>query len=121
VRSLANGASYAYGIGDGRFYITGAPLQGVNPPKAAGPPPLRPDVPCETQSPPDLRSKPAAPPKAIRVNHDAPGAAAAVTRELGRAVRWLRRSLREQGLAPRVREKLLLRSELLDLDRSPKR
>src|SRR3712207_355532 len=50
VRTLANGSNYASPLENGRFLISGAPLQGFNPPKAVnGPPPLRADVPCETQ------------------------------------------------------------------------
>jgi virulence factor Mce-like protein len=121
VRSLANGAQYAYGLNDGRFFLTGAPLQGVNPPKAAGPPPLRPDVPCETQQPPDLRTKVQPPPKAIRVNNDAPGAAAASQREMLRAIRWLRGTTKSQKLGLQVLETPLLRGDIVRLDRSPRR
>jgi phospholipid/cholesterol/gamma-HCH transport system substrate-binding protein len=115
VRSLANGAQYAYGLNDGRFFLTGAPLQGVNPPKADHAPPLSPDVPCETQQPPDLSTKVQAPPEAIRVNNAAPGVAAATARGRAKAVRWLER------LGARVRDTPLLRSEIGRLDRSPKR
>src|SRR3712207_8474101 len=55
-------------LGDGRFGLTGQPLEGVNPPKAAGVPPLNKDVPCETQQPPDLRSTPDADRKSTRLN-----------------------------------------------------
>ena len=43
-----------------RFFFTGQPLQGVNPPVPQNHKrsPLRPDVPCETQQPPDLRTIP---------------------------------------------------------------
>jgi ABC-type transporter Mla subunit MlaD len=75
VRSFAQNANYAYALGDGRFFFTELPVEGVNPPKMAEPP-LAPDVPCETQEAPDLRTHAAAPPAAIKVNQDAPGAAA---------------------------------------------
>ncbi len=70
VRSLANGYNYSYDFGGGRKFITGLPLQGVNPPKDADgqPPALRRDVPCETQAAPDLRSKAAAPPAAHKID-----------------------------------------------------
>jgi hypothetical protein len=121
VRSLANGAQYAYSLNDGRFFLTGAPLQGVNPPKVDSAPPLRPEVPCETQQPPDLRTKVQAPPKAIRVNNDAPGVAAAREREMRRAIRWLRGTAKSQRLGVPVLDTPLLRGDLARLDRSPKR
>ena len=48
-----------------KFFLTGQPLQGVNPPtpKNHARPPLRADVPCETQQPPDLRTVPDAAPQ----------------------------------------------------------
>ena len=121
VRSLSNGAQYAYGLNDGRFFLTGAPLQGVNPPKVAGPPPLMADVPCETQQAPDLGTVVQAPPKAIKVNNNAPGVAAATARERAKAVKWLRRTLDSQNLETRVLDSPLLRSQLSRLDRSPGR
>ena len=54
-------ANYAYPLDDGRFFFNTLPLRGVNPPRAGEQPPVAPDVPCETQEPPDLRS-PALPP-----------------------------------------------------------
>jgi phospholipid/cholesterol/gamma-HCH transport system substrate-binding protein len=121
VRSLSNGAQYAYGLNDGRFFLTGLPLQGVNPPKVAGPPPLNADVPCETQQPPDLNTVVQAPPKAIKVNNGAPAVVAAVARERAKAVRWLRRTLDSQDIRTRVLDRPLLRSQIGRLDRSPKR
>ena len=76
VRSYAQNANYASALGDGRFFLSELPFQGVNPPKkTGGAPPYRPDVPCETQERPDLRSKPDAPPRSVRINQNAPGAA----------------------------------------------
>jgi phospholipid/cholesterol/gamma-HCH transport system substrate-binding protein len=121
VRSLVNGAQYAYGLNDGRFFLTGLPIQGVNPPKVTAPPPLNADVPCETQQPPDLNTVVQAPPKAVKVNNSAPGVAAATARERAKAVRWLRNTLDRQGSKVRVLDRPLLRSSMGRLDRSPKR
>ena len=51
---------FAYPLGTDRFLFTGNPIQGVNPPVPQNHKrsPLRPDVPCETQQPPDLRTIP---------------------------------------------------------------
>ena len=50
------------------FGTTALPLLGANPPKPKARPPLRNDVPCETQQPPDLRSTAGAPPPQHRVD-----------------------------------------------------
>jgi virulence factor Mce-like protein len=118
VRSLANGAQYAYGLNDGRFFLTGAPLQGVSPPKVNAPPPLQADVPCETQQAPELGTVVQDPPEAIKVNNNAPGVAEAVARERAKAVDWLRDNLKSQGSDIKVLDTPLLRSSLSKLDRS---
>jgi phospholipid/cholesterol/gamma-HCH transport system substrate-binding protein len=99
IKTLAQTANYAYPLGDGRFFFTTKPLEGVNPPKARnGHPPLRPDVPCETQEPPDLRTIPADPPKAIKVNRDTPEYRERAAEALDRSVAWLTGQLEREGL-----------------------
>ncbi len=99
VRSYATNGNYASVLGDGRFFFTDLPVQGVNPPaKKDGPPPLRADVPCETQERPDLRTKIQPPPTQVRIDHHAPGSAerrAKATREL---MKWMERALKSSGL-----------------------
>ena len=58
---------FAYPLGTGRFFFTGNPIQGVNPPvpQSHKRSPLRPDVPCETQQPPDLRTIPQTGPQRV--------------------------------------------------------
>ncbi len=70
-RSLASSANFAYVVGD-RIWFNTQPLRGINP-KPADMPALRPNVPCETQQPPDLSSRPLAPPAGIKANPNAPG------------------------------------------------
>ena len=48
------------------------PATGINPPVQEERPPLRPDVPCETQEPPNLDSDPQDPPQAMKVDRDDP-------------------------------------------------
>jgi virulence factor Mce-like protein len=99
IKTLAQTANYAYALGDGRFYFTTKPIQGVNPPKAAkGHPPLRPDVPCETQEPPDLRTVVGDPPRAIKVNRDTPEYRERAAKALDRSVQWLTGQLEREGL-----------------------
>ena len=96
VRSYAQTANYASALGDGRFFFTDLPVQGVNPPKTSQPP-YRPDVPCETQESPDMRSKPQAPPQQIRINQNAPGADARRARVNKALMEWMRDEMRRNG------------------------
>ncbi len=58
-RVLANAGNYASPGPAGQIMTSSQPLAGFNPkPPARGRSLLRPDVPCETQEPPDLRSTP---------------------------------------------------------------
>jgi len=106
VRSLANGANFAYTLDNGRFLLTGIPLQGVQPPKMDTVPPLRAEVPCETQQPPDLRTEMGDLPPMRKVNHNAPGAAKRREKAKDEAVRWLRRDIKRLGLPLKVSDKM---------------
>ena len=122
IRSAANGASYAYGLNDGRFFLSGLPIQGVNPPKApgTGSPPLRAEVPCETQSPPDLRTKIQAPPPVTEIDRSLPGVVAALLAAQERAVKWVKEEVKDTtGIEIPVSEKPLDPSQLPALDRIP--
>jgi phospholipid/cholesterol/gamma-HCH transport system substrate-binding protein len=112
VRSLANGAEYAYPLPDGRIFTTGLPLQGVNPPKS-DPPEYKPEVPCETQVKPDLRSDPAAPPAGKRVNFNHPDVKAAWAKELPKALEFARDEFERMGI------KTPILSDELSLDDIP--
>ena len=59
-RVMVAAPKFAYPFGTDKFFFTDNQLQGVNPPVPQGHKrsPLRPDVPCETQQPPDLRTIP---------------------------------------------------------------
>jgi hypothetical protein len=104
VRSMANNANYAHLLGDGRFYLTGQPLVGVNPPrKRGGAPPYMPDVPCETQELPDLRSRPDAPPPSVRINHHAPGADERRAKVNAALLEWMKDQMAVAGLDKRFK------------------
>jgi len=85
-----------HALGDGRFFFTDLPVLGVNPPKTTQPP-YRPDVPCETQEGPDMRSQPQAPPQQIRINQHAPGADARRARVNKALMQWMRDELERNG------------------------
>jgi virulence factor Mce-like protein len=99
VRSYANNANYASALGDGRFFFTDLPVQGVNPPaKKDGPPAFKPEVPCETQERPDLRTKIQAPPQQIRIDQNAPGSAERRAAANKKLMTWMKRELKRSGL-----------------------
>src|SRR5215211_4795789 len=98
-RVLAAGGTNLVQFSPGVFGTTALPLLGVNPPKPQARPPLRNDVPCETQQPPDLRSKAGDPPPQSTVDTSNPAFQArwAKVREYG--IDLMRRSLKREGLA----------------------
>jgi len=103
-RVLLTGGLYAYPQDAERFILTGQPIQGVNPPQPAQRPPLRPQVPCETQERPDLRSVPAPPPNGFRVRQpDTPEAKLRYARAQAFAVKWLKERISEQGLGDQMK------------------
>jgi hypothetical protein len=94
-RVALNGAQYATPFGHNRFLLSDRPILGANPPNPGRRSPLRPDVPCETQQTPDLRTNPAPPPAPSFKMREAPAAAQAAAME--RAIKWLRSEYRRQG------------------------
>jgi hypothetical protein len=56
-RVALNAGQFGTPFGDGRTLLTDRPVLGANPPPPAKRSPLRPDVPCETQQQPDLRTE----------------------------------------------------------------
>ena len=103
VRSYAQNANYATVLGDGRFFFTDLPVLGVNPPKAPRQPAYRPDVPCETQEAPDMRSKPAAAPRQIKINQHAPGADARRAKVTKALMEWMGAEMKRSGLDERYK------------------
>ena len=105
---LAAQGNYFYPTGPGRFLFSTTPIQGVNPPPLTTSDgrirysPFRPDVPCETQQAPDLRTVPLAAPSGSRIATDTPAARKRYAEAKDVAMRWLRRELRKQG-APEIR------------------
>jgi hypothetical protein len=101
-RVMAGGPSFAYPMGTDRFFLTAAPLIGTNPAKPAQKSPLRPDVPCETQQAPDLRSIPAPAPEGQRVSIPA-SAMGEYQKIIDKAASALRRDIKQQGLSDQLR------------------
>lgn len=97
-RVLAAGGTNLIETGPGMFATSMNPMLGANPPKPQGRPPLRNDVACETQEPPDLNSKPAAPPQQRTVNTDTPEFRKRYAEARDKAVEWLEGEIKRQGL-----------------------
>jgi phospholipid/cholesterol/gamma-HCH transport system substrate-binding protein len=108
-RVSLNPANFAYKGEAGRLFLTGSPIQGVNPPppkKSDGTiqrAPLEPDVPCETQQAPDLRTIPAAPPAQTKVDQSGPAYDARYAKAKDTAITWLERQLKAEGLSDRLK------------------
>jgi virulence factor Mce-like protein len=89
------GGAETLNLGNGLFGTVADPIVGNNPPPIRQRPPLKPDVPCETQEPPDLRSIPKGPPPSVSTD-----TATSRTRESkaqSAAVAVLRRELKAKG------------------------
>jgi phospholipid/cholesterol/gamma-HCH transport system substrate-binding protein len=97
-RVLVAPSNYAYPAGS-NFFLTGEPLKGINPPPPADryPRPYKPDVPCETQQSPDLRSNPLAPPTPTKVDLTSPQVKAGDAAATTKTVTWLRDLLKREG------------------------
>ena len=103
---LVSAGDYTVNIGDDingnpQFAQAYFPILGSQPPAPPGGrrPPLRPDVPCETQEPPDLRSNPGpGDPVVARGLPDTPKARTRYERARERAVGLMRRDLKRLGL-----------------------
>jgi phospholipid/cholesterol/gamma-HCH transport system substrate-binding protein len=110
-RVALNAAQYATAVADGRFTLTDRPPVGANPPMPAQRSPLRPDVPCETQEQPDLRTKQTPIEGTFKVR-EAPEDLQAKSRDI--AVKWLEHQLRKTGRDDDVKvdDKPILPSEI---------
>jgi virulence factor Mce-like protein len=110
---LGTGGAETLNLGNGLFGSTLDPVVGVNPPPVRNRPPLRPDVPCETQDPPNLQSIPKGPPQAVNAS------GAASTRREARAqnvaVDVMRRTLKAQGQDTKVLDRPITIGEIRQL------
>ncbi len=99
VHVLTSAGDRTISLGNGMFAQALFPILGTNPPKPDAMPPLRPDAPCETQQPPDLRTKVG--PGEREVSRGLPKTAAAskrYERSKRTAVKWVERQLKRRGL-----------------------
>jgi phospholipid/cholesterol/gamma-HCH transport system substrate-binding protein len=97
-RVLAAGGTNLIETKPGMFATSALPILGANPPKPNARPPLRADVPCETQEPPDLRSKPGPPPKQHQVDTSSKAFQDRYAKARGEAVKFLEDALKREKL-----------------------
>jgi ABC-type transporter Mla subunit MlaD len=101
---LTSAGEHTLDMGNGLYAQAFFPIRGTNPPKPLKLPEYREDVPCETQEPPDLRSRPGPGEPTVEPG---PTTSARIARRhdraRDRAVRWLRRELEGAGLDRRWR------------------
>jgi len=107
---LGTGGAETLNLGNGLFGSTFAPIVGVNPPPVRTRPPLRPDVPCETQDPPNLGSIPQNAPTAISTTGTA--TTRRETRAQTVAVELMRRMLKSQGRDTKVLDRPITTDEI---------
>ena len=102
-RVLLSGGTNLVNFGPGKLAVTTLPLNGTNPPKPPTRPPLRKDVACETQEPPDLASEPGAAPPQRQVDTSDPAYRERLALARRRAIRWLEGQLEREGLDGKLR------------------
>jgi phospholipid/cholesterol/gamma-HCH transport system substrate-binding protein len=100
-RVMVAAPKFAYPFGTDKFFFTDNPIQGVNPPVPQGHKrsPLRPDVPCETQQAPDLRTIPENAPNGFPLTVPT---ADQLMKPLEDTVAFLRTQIKQQGLDLKV-------------------
>jgi len=107
---LGTGGAETLNLGNGLFGSTLDPIVGNNPPPVRNRPPLRPDVPCETQEQPDLRSIPKGPPQAVSTAGSASSQRQARAQSV--AVELMRRRLRDEGQDTKVLDRPITLAEI---------
>ncbi|MBA3327432.1 MAG: hypothetical protein H0T43_03930, partial [Solirubrobacterales bacterium] len=107
---LGTGGLETFNLGNGLFGTTLEPIVGNNPPPDRSRPPLRPEVPCETQENPDLRSIPKGPPATVNTTGAASRTRSAKAQDV--AVATMRRQLKAQGKDTRVLERDITLQEI---------
>jgi phospholipid/cholesterol/gamma-HCH transport system substrate-binding protein len=106
IRVLGNGGTYAYSLSPNLFGESLAQLSGVTPapPPGGQRPPLKPNVPCETQAPITTLNDAAGEkaPSPMKASLDAPGAALRAQTALGALADEVRGDLKQQDSTMKV-------------------
>ena len=110
---LGTGGAETLNLGNGIFGSVADPIVGNNPPPIRERPPLKPDVACETQQPPDLRSIPKGPPPSVSTRNAASRARERKAQTV--AVSLLRRELKAKGSDVKVLDRAITIDEIRQL------
>ncbi|MCW3067122.1 MAG: hypothetical protein JWN32_4294 [Solirubrobacterales bacterium] len=112
----AGGGPQMIGFGGGLFGTALFPIQGVQPSKPAGPPPLRPAVPCETQQTPNLSAQTSAPPPKQQTSSlTTPAQLARWQKAQDTAVAWLTKTLKLDKLPISVLNRAATATDIANL------
>jgi phospholipid/cholesterol/gamma-HCH transport system substrate-binding protein len=111
---LGTGGAETVALGNGLFGSVASSLRGVNPPPVRQRPPLRPDVPCETQEAPNLDSRPAPPPPTV-ANRNQPAIDERLAKSRSVAIEVMNEQLRAEGDPRRVVDRDVTLEELQSL------
>ena len=114
---VAQAGANVVALGDDQTAVTALPVLGVNPRAPEQRPPLRPNVTCETQEKPDLRSEKGAPPPQQTFKLDTPQLQARWLKAQTAAIEYARKLLDQQGLGKilKVSDKPLTLDQLHDI------
>ena len=102
-RVLAAGGTNLITLRPGVFATSALPIAGSNPPRPTTRPPLNADAACEDQERPNLASKPGPPPQQRRIDTSDPKYRERVDKARGKAIDWLKKSLKYEGLADELK------------------
>jgi hypothetical protein len=94
---LGSGGLETVQLGNGLLGVPLFPVEGVNPPKPASRPPLRPNTACETQETPNLATVPGNPPTATKVDTSSPVFQQRYEASKATAIAALRQQLKAEG------------------------
>jgi len=114
-RVLLNAGNYTYNLGNNRFVQTAFPFLGANPPKAQFRPPLRSDVPCETQKVPNLQTVVGPPPPQAKTDPNSPAAKKMYDWARAGAIQLLRSELKAQGKSTPVSNQDITPAQIQEL------
>ncbi len=101
-RVLGQGGTETVELADGLFGQVDTPFRGMQPTPQKTPPPLRPEVPCETQETPNLASAVGAPPASRKLDTGDPAVKRRYEKSRDVAIELQRRTLRARGIDTKV-------------------
>jgi phospholipid/cholesterol/gamma-HCH transport system substrate-binding protein len=109
---LGTGGLETFDLGNGLFGTATDPNLGVRPGPVRERPPLRPNVPCETQETPDLEAQAGTPPRAIDTDSDSTDVLERAEKVRALATAVLQAQLRQRGDDTVVRDENITPDEL---------